>query len=52
MVVEEKLALALPLPRARHTMSDFTDVSKNSLGLMHGNRCPGEIALGSREMER
>lgn len=28
MVVEEKLALALPLPRARHIMSDFTDVSR------------------------
>ena len=31
MVVEEKLALALPLPRARHNMSDFTDVSRMCL---------------------
>jgi hypothetical protein len=31
VVVEEKLAPALPPPRVRHNMSDFTDVSKMSV---------------------
>jgi hypothetical protein len=37
MVVEEKLALAVPLPRARHIMSDFTDVSRTKQ-LLRGAR--------------